>query len=90
MTEGSALLPQTTAVNKSFSAAAAADKTGTLTENRMTVISGWVAGQFYESLEEGVDLPKAVLPHLELNAAVNSQGIAQPHKGLATPVNLCC
>lgn len=38
------------------------DKTGTLTENRMTVVQCWLAGSFYSKLPKAIELPR------ELNA----------------------
>ncbi|KAL0043569.1 hypothetical protein WJX79_008696 [Trebouxia sp. C0005] len=50
------------------------DKTGTLTENRMTVVEGWFAGKSYKgTVPDMLDLPEAVRPHLELNIAMNSK-----------------
>ena len=50
------------------------DKTGTLTQNRMTVVQGWLAGTFFDEadfLQRTGALPEAVrLPIVE-NAAVN-------------------
>ena len=49
-------------------------QTGTLTENRMTVIEGWFAGKHYgEKVPDMLDLPEAVKEHLELNIAMNSK-----------------
>ena len=54
-------------------------QTGTLTENRMTVVEGWFAGRHYQDKVPDVnDLPEAVKEHLELNIAMNSK------------VPLCC
>ena len=49
-------------------------QTGTLTENRMTVVEGWFAGTSYQGrVPDMLDLPEAVRPHLELNIAMNSK-----------------
>ena len=49
-------------------------QTGTLTENRMTVVEGWFAGKSYKGkVPDMLDLPEAVRPHLELNIAMNSK-----------------
>lgn len=49
-------------------------QTGTLTENRMTVVEGWFAGKSYKgTVPDMLDLPEAVRPHLELNIAMNSK-----------------
>ena len=49
-------------------------QTGTLTENRMTVVEGWFAGISYQGrVPDMLDLPEAVRPHLELNIAMNSK-----------------
>ena len=49
------------------------DKTGTLTENRMTVVEGWFAGTKYASLPAPSDLSGAVLQEVMLNCALNSK-----------------
>ncbi len=49
-------------------------QTGTLTENRMTVVEGWFAGKSYKGkVPDMLDLPEAIRPHLELNIAMNSK-----------------
>ncbi|GLC43787.1 hypothetical protein PLESTB_000907900 [Pleodorina starrii] len=49
------------------------DKTGTLTENRMTVVEGWFAGKSYDHCPEPSELPAAVCDELKLNCALNSK-----------------
>ena len=49
------------------------DKTGTLTENRMTVVEGWFAGRAYDHCPSPEELPQAVCDELKLNAALNSK-----------------
>ncbi|KAL3146758.1 hypothetical protein ABBQ38_014742 [Trebouxia sp. C0009 RCD-2024] len=50
------------------------DKTGTLTENKMTVTEGWFAGTRYtDKVPKIDDLPQPVREHLELNIAMNSK-----------------
>lgn len=50
------------------------DKTGTLTENRMTVVAGWFQNTKYpQSVPAGVDLHSHVKQELELNYALNSK-----------------
>ena len=55
-------------------------QTGTLTENRMTVVEGWFAGKHYgDKVPDMKDLPEAVREHIELNIAMNSKvGCANP------------
>ena len=49
------------------------DKTGTLTENRMTVVEGWFAGQKYASVPAPSQLPVAAVSEISLNCALNSK-----------------
>lgn len=49
------------------------DKTGTLTENRMTVVEGWFAGKKYDKLPAPADLPESALRDIALNSALNSK-----------------
>jgi P-type Ca2+ transporter type 2C len=49
------------------------DKTGTLTENRMTVVEGWFAGKKYDKLPAPSDLPESALREIALNSALNSK-----------------
>ncbi len=46
---------------------------GTLTENRMTVVAGWFAGQFHPTPPPIEDLPKELQTAIELNSAMNSK-----------------
>lgn len=49
------------------------DKTGTLTQNRMTVVEGWFAGKFYsKSVPLGASLPPEVLRFIVEQASINS------------------
>eukprot|EP00741_Cyanophora_paradoxa_P020079 tig00021234_g19380.t1 len=48
------------------------DKTGTLTENRMTVVKMFVGGRQYDSVPEKRELPQPVLDAFNEGAAVNS------------------
>jgi calcium-translocating P-type ATPase len=48
------------------------DKTGTLTQNRMTVVEGWVAGKHYKDCSQFSSLPKAVVDRIAEGAALNS------------------
>ena len=52
------------------------DKTGTLTENRMTVVEGWFAGQKYSSVPTPSQLPVAAVSEISLNCALNSKVLA--------------
>lgn len=47
-------------------------QTGTLTENRMTVVEGWFAGTKYDTVPQPQDLPKAFFSMFQTNIAVNS------------------
>jgi len=49
------------------------DKTGTLTENRMTVAAGWLAGQFWDALPDLASLPAPLQHALQVNIALNSK-----------------
>ncbi|KAI7841822.1 hypothetical protein COHA_004351 [Chlorella ohadii] len=49
------------------------DKTGTLTENRMTVVKGYFCGQMYSEVPALLQLPAAAAEEVVLNAALNSK-----------------
>lgn len=49
------------------------DKTGTLTENRMTVVAGWFAGQVWGNLPSATDLPQQLMAEIQMNIALNSK-----------------
>ncbi|KAG2435667.1 hypothetical protein HXX76_006868 [Chlamydomonas incerta] len=49
------------------------DKTGTLTENRMTVVEGWFAGTAYPQVPEPSALGSHVLELLKWNCAMNNK-----------------
>ncbi len=49
------------------------DKTGTLTENRMTVVEGWFSGRKYDSLPEPSALPESAARDVGLNSALNAK-----------------
>jgi Ca2+-transporting ATPase len=49
------------------------DKTGTLTENRMTVVEGWFAGASYAAVPEKGALPAAAQDAIEEDIALNSK-----------------
>lgn len=49
------------------------DKTGTLTENRMTVVAGWFAGRQWNSPPHARVLPAALAAEIQLNIALNSK-----------------
>ena len=49
------------------------DKTGTLTENRMTVVAGWFAGRLWDAPPALADLPAALASSLQVNIALNSK-----------------
>ena len=50
---------------------------GTLTENRMTVVAGWFAGQFHPSPPALEDLPKELQSAVQINSAMNSKVCAR-------------
>ena len=47
-------------------------QTGTLTENRMTVVEGWFAGRKYNQVPQPGDLPAGFFDMFEANLAINS------------------
>jgi Ca2+-transporting ATPase len=49
------------------------DKTGTLTENRMTVVEGWFSGKKYDTLPAPEDMPESAAREISLNSALNSK-----------------
>ncbi|KAG2501673.1 hypothetical protein HYH03_000176 [Edaphochlamys debaryana] len=49
------------------------DKTGTLTENRMTVVEGWFAGQSYSQVPTPAELTPGLLELLQWNCAMNNK-----------------
>lgn len=53
-------------------ARASAVQTGTLTENRMTVVEGWFAGKKYSQVPQPGDLPAGFFDMFQANLAVNS------------------
>jgi Ca2+-transporting ATPase len=55
------------------------DKTGTLTENRMTVTEGWFAGQKLDHAPTSEEVPGEVRSLLELNFALNSKAFLIEH-----------
>jgi Ca2+-transporting ATPase len=48
------------------------DKTGTLTQNRMTVVEGWLAGKYYEAVPSSKELPALLVKYISEDAALNS------------------
>jgi Ca2+-transporting ATPase len=56
------------------------DKTGTLTENRMTVVEGWFAGTSYPSVPEKGALPAAAQDAIEEDIALNSKAFLTEEK----------
>eukprot|EP01041_Mallomonas_annulata_P003293 gene3293-6525_t len=48
------------------------DKTGTLTQNRMTVVEGWVAGEFYPNTPTPIKLTKNVQEIIADGIAINT------------------
>ncbi|KAG2490086.1 hypothetical protein HYH03_011392 [Edaphochlamys debaryana] len=49
------------------------DKTGTLTENRMTVVAGWFCGRMFDTCPTAADLDPVVLEQLCMNCALNAK-----------------
>ena len=47
-------------------------QTGTLTENRMTVVEGWFAGRKYNQVPQPGDLPAGFFDMFQANLAINS------------------
>ena len=56
------------------------DKTGTLTENRMTVVAGWFAGQMWGNVPAVGDLPGPLAVEIQMNAALNSKVVHLRHQ----------
>ena len=54
------------------------DKTGTLTENRMTVVAGWFAGRMWEAPPALTELPETLQRTLHTNIALNSKACFCP------------
>jgi Ca2+-transporting ATPase len=55
------------------------DKTGTLTENRMTVTEGWFGGKSYDHAPAAEELSEPLRKKLELNFALNSKAFLVEH-----------
>jgi len=55
------------------------DKTGTLTENRMTVVEGWFAGTMFDRLPKLEEISPTAREILVLNSAVNSKAFLLFH-----------
>ena len=53
-------------------------QTGTLTENRMTVVEGWFAGRKYDAVPEPQDLPESFFDMFQSNVAINSSVSSWP------------
>ena len=47
-------------------------QTGTLTENRMTVVEGWFAGKKYDQVPQPGDLPPGFFDMFQASIAINS------------------
>mmetsp|Transcript_18345 Transcript_18345/g.27311 ORF Transcript_18345/g.27311 Transcript_18345/m.27311 type:complete len:932 (+) Transcript_18345:1-2796(+) len=50
------------------------DKTGTLTENRMTLTAGWIAGQQFDTVPMNIDLNNDIETLVHQNICLNSTG----------------
>ena len=55
------------------------DKTGTLTENRMTVTEGWFAGVVHQDAPTAESIPSDLRQELDLNIAINSKAFLIEH-----------
>jgi Ca2+-transporting ATPase len=49
------------------------DKTGTLTENRMTVVEGWFGGASYPAVPQPEQLSQTLLTLLKYDCALNNK-----------------
>ena len=61
------------------------DKTGTLTENRMTVVEGWVGGKVFRAAPTAADLPTELVDFISEGASVNSTANVLASKNPAEP-----
>ena len=59
------------------------DKTGTLTENRMTVVEGWFVGRHFSTAPKANELDPEVCEQLKMNCAMNAKvgegRVGEPH-----------
>lgn len=58
------------------------DKTGTLTENRMTVVEGWIGGKDFKKVPLKFELPKNLTETLVVGISVNTKAIVNYPEGL--------
>ena len=70
-------------------------QTGTLTENRMTVVEGWFAGKQYDRVPQMAELPADFGTTFQASVAVNSsvRQLTEQHHALTTactPPELLC
>jgi Ca2+-transporting ATPase len=64
------------------------DKTGTLTENRMTVVKGYFCGRMYGEVPPLAELPAAAAEEIVLNVSLNSKAfLIVKEAGAATKVD---
>ncbi|KAK9829300.1 hypothetical protein WJX72_005021 [[Myrmecia] bisecta] len=56
------------------------DKTGTLTENRMTVVEGWFGGKKYPGLPPPEELHADLRREIQLGVAINSKAFLMEHE----------
>ncbi|KAG9389740.1 calcium-translocating P-type ATPase [Carpediemonas membranifera] len=56
------------------------DKTGTLTQNKMTVTQGWFAGRLFDRVPARDELPASIVAHIGVGSAVNSNAFLQANE----------
>ena len=49
------------------------DKTGTLTQNRMTVVEGWFCGAQYKEVPQAEEIPQEARKEILADIAINSK-----------------
>ncbi len=64
--------------------------TGTLTENRMTVVAGWFAGKVWPSPPPLTELPEVLQTDIKLNSALNSKVLTPLPNFSSLHIFYCC